>query len=120
MHHPRGYGAFARVLARYTGPEEVLRLEEAVHKMTGQTASILGLDDSTRVRTPRGRVRGGYAADLLAFDLNAVQDRADFAHPHRLAKGMEGVWVNGTRTWAADTLVTSERQGKVLQFRSED
>ena len=115
MRHPRGHGAFARVLDRYTGPNALLHLEEAVHKMTGQTASIIGLDDPSRVRTPRGLVRAGYAADLLAFDPEAVQDRADFSHPHRLARGMRAVWVNGTRTWTGDTVAVSEGHGTALR-----
>ena len=115
MRHPRGHGAFARVLDRYTGPDALLSLEEAVHKMTGETASIIGLDESSRVATPRGLVREGYAADLLAFDPDAVQDRADFSHPHRLARGMEAVWVNGARTWAKDSLSVSEGHGTALR-----
>jgi N-acyl-D-aspartate/D-glutamate deacylase len=117
MRHPRGHGAFARVLARYTGPDELLSLEEAVHKMTGRTAAILGLDDPDRVETPRGLVQEGYAADLLAFDPTAVEDRATFAHPHRLARGMTRVWVNGTLTWAADSLVAPTGRGTVLRAR---
>jgi N-acyl-D-amino-acid deacylase len=117
MHHPRGHGAFARVLARHTGPDALLRLNEAVHKMTGRTASIVDLDDPTRVRTPRGLVREGYAADLLAFDPEAVQDRATFSRPHRRARGMERVWVNGTLTWAVDALTTAEGAGGALRAR---
>jgi N-acyl-D-aspartate/D-glutamate deacylase len=115
MRHPRGHGAFARVLDRYTGPDALLSVEEAVHKMTGETASIIGLNDSGRVATPRGLVREGYAADLLAFDPDAVQDRANFSRPHRLARGMEAVWVNGTRTWRRDSLVVSEGHGAALR-----
>ena len=117
MHHPRGHGAFARVLARHTGPDALLRLNEAVHKMTGRTASIVDLDDPARVRTPRGLVREGYAADLLAFDPEAVQDRATFSRPHRRARGMERVWVNGTLTWAVDSLTTAEGAGGALRAR---
>ena len=114
MHHPRGHGAFARVLDRYTGLENPLSLEQAIHKMTGRTASIFGLNGSNREGLPCGFVREGYATDLLAFDPSAVQDRATFAHPHRTARGMQGVWVNGTRTWAADTLAVSSGAGTVL------
>lgn len=115
MHHPRGYGAFARVLTRHTGPGELLSLEEAVHKMTGRTASILGLDDPNRTAPPRGLVREGYAADLLAFDPDDVEDRADFTNPHRHARGMEQVWVNGTPAWSADSLAAAKGPGAVLR-----
>lgn len=120
MHHPRGHGAFVRVLARYAGPDALLSLEEAVHKMTGRTASIVGLDDPDRVRVPRGLVREGYAADLLAFDPAEVRDRADFTHPHRYARGMRRVWVNGTQTWAADSVAASTGAGAVLRFRDAE
>ncbi len=117
MRHPRGHGAFARVLARYTGSGASLSLETAIHKMTGRTASIVGLNDPEGNQMPRGLVREGYAADLLAFDPAAVRDRADFTHPHRYAQGMKGVWVNGTRTWASDTLTASMGAGSVLRSR---
>jgi N-acyl-D-aspartate/D-glutamate deacylase len=115
MRHPRGHGAFARVLARYTGPDHLLSLPEAVHKMTGQTASLLDLDDPARITPPRGLVREGYAADLLAFDPDSVADRATFSHPHRLARGMTRVWVNGTATWASDSLTADAGAGTALR-----
>ncbi|MEF8797602.1 MAG: amidohydrolase family protein, partial [Salinivenus sp.] len=118
MHHPRGHGAFARVLDRYVGPDALLSVEAAVHKMTGRTASILDLDEPARDRPPRGLVREGFAADLLAFDPGAVQDRATFTNPHRRARGMTRVWVNGTATWAADSMAVSEGAGTVLRARS--
>ncbi len=118
MRHPRGHGAFARVLDRYAGPDQLLSLAEAVHKMTGRTASILDLDAPSRDRPPRGLVREGYAADLLAFDPEAVRDRATFSHPHRRAHGMTQVWVNGTQTWAADSLAATEGAGRALRARS--
>ncbi len=118
MHHPRGYGSFARVLNRYSGDEKLLDLEEAVHKMTGQTASILGLDDPENVSVPRGRVQTGYAADLLAFNPTEVQDRATFEHPHQYAEGMRMVWVNGTPTWSVDSLTTDDGAGAVLRSQS--
>jgi len=117
MHHPRGHGAFARVLSDHTGPDALLSLEEAIHKMTGKTASIIGLDDPGRVATPRGRVQEGYAADLVAFDPSAVTDRADFENPHRRAAGMRRVWVNGRLTWTGDALNPSTGAGHVLRDR---
>lgn len=115
MHHPRGYGSFARVLDRYTGEGQLLDLEEAVHKMTGKTASVTGLDNPDKVSVPRGYIREGYAADLLAFDPDEVEDRATFENPHQYARGMQRVWVNGTPTWQEDTLSVSDGDGRVLR-----
>lgn len=95
MQHPRGHGAFARVIRRYVVEEGLLTIEEAVRKMTGLTASIFRLDDPDVVDVPRGRLRAGWAADIVVFDPAAVADPADFEHPHRPAEGMSAVWVNG-------------------------
>ena len=95
MQHPRGHGAFARVIRRYVVEERLFTIEEAVRKMSGLTASIFRLDDPDVVDLPRGQLRAGWAADIVAFNPAAVDDPADFEHPHRLAEGMSAVWVNG-------------------------
>ncbi|HPH19632.1 MAG TPA: serine hydrolase [Haliscomenobacter sp.] len=86
--HPRGHGAFTRVLARYVREKKALSLEEAIHKMTGLSAEHLGLQN-------RGLIAPGYYADLVLFDPKTVQDNATFQHPTLLSTGIEQVWVNG-------------------------
>lgn len=88
--HPRAFGTFPRVLARYVRERSVLSLEEAVRKMTSLPAGRLGLEG-------RGLVKVGAYADLVLFDPEAVQDHADFTHPQRLSSGVSDVWVNGER-----------------------
>jgi dihydroorotase/N-acyl-D-amino-acid deacylase len=65
--HPRAYGTFARVLAKYVRADSVLALEDAVRRMTGATAQALGLRD-------RGLLREGMRADVVLFDPAAVDD----------------------------------------------
>ena len=89
--HPRAYGAFARVLARYVREKRVLTLEEAIHKMTGKPARRLRLDR-------RGELRSGYFADLVVFDPAAIRDRATFEDPHQFAEGIHWVIVDGHLT----------------------
>jgi N-acyl-D-amino-acid deacylase len=88
MHHPRGYGAFARIIGEFVLQRGSLSLPEAVHKMSGLPARTLGLAD-------RGLLRPGYAADLLVFDPASVTDRATYEEPHQLAEGFDLVIVNG-------------------------
>ena len=86
--HPRGYGAFTRVLGRYVRERKIMSLETAVFKMTGLAAEHLGIDD-------RGIIAPGYCADLVLFDPATVQDNATVQHPDAISTGIEKVWVNG-------------------------
>jgi N-acyl-D-amino-acid deacylase len=86
--HPRSYGTFPRVLARYVREQRVLSLETAVHKMTGLPARRLGLRD-------RGVLAVGAKADVVVLDPSAVQDVATYEDPHRYPGGIPHVLVNG-------------------------
>lgn len=109
--HPRSHGAFTRVLARYVREENVLSLEEAVHKMTGLTARHLGFTD-------RGVIRAGAFADLVLFDPATVRDNATAQAPDRLSDGIISVWVAGERVYA-DGKVTEARPGKIVRPESQ-
>ncbi len=86
--HPRAYGAFARVLAKYVRDEQVIALPEAIRRLTSLPASVLRL-------TERGLVHPGYFADIVVFDADQIQDHATFTAPHQLATGVQHVLVNG-------------------------
>jgi N-acyl-D-amino-acid deacylase len=86
--HPRLFGTFPRVLARYVREERLLSMEAAVRKMTGASADRMGLRD-------RGYVRSGMVADLVVFDPGIVEDRATYEEPNRYPAGMPWVVVNG-------------------------
>ncbi len=94
--HPRGYGAYPRVLGKYVREQGVLTLEDAIRKMTSAVAGRLQLRD-------RGLLRAGSYADVVVFDPATVGDRATFAEPHQLSTGIRDVWVNGARVLAAGT-----------------
>jgi N-acyl-D-amino-acid deacylase len=86
--HPRSYGTNARVLARYVRERGVIRLEEAIRKMTSLPAARFNLKG-------RGLIAEGYWADLVLFDPNKVTDQATFEKPHQYASGFDVVLVNG-------------------------
>jgi N-acyl-D-amino-acid deacylase len=86
--HPRGYGTNARVLSKYVRDEHVLTLEEAIRRMTSLPAQKFGLKD-------RGLLREGYAADIVIFDENKVQDLSTYEKPHAYSTGFDYVLVNG-------------------------
>lgn len=87
--HPRAYGTFARILAKYVRTDSVLTLPDAVRRMTSLPATNLKL-------ARRGRLAPGYFADVVVFDPATVQDHATFEQPHQLATGVRDVFVNGT------------------------
>jgi N-acyl-D-amino-acid deacylase len=105
--HPRGAGAFPRILGRYVREEQLLPLAQAIHKMTGLPAAQLGLKD-------RGRIAPGYVADLVVFDPATVIDRSTVEDPLAPPRGIPAVMVRGQ--WVVrDGAVTGKRPGRVLR-----
>ncbi|MFZ1805662.1 MAG: amidohydrolase family protein [Cyclobacteriaceae bacterium] len=88
MHHPRGYGSFAKIISHYVNETKSLDLTDAIRKMTSLPASIIGLKK-------RGEVKVGYKADLLVFDPIAIKDNATYEDPHQYADGFVYVVING-------------------------
>jgi len=104
--HPRNFGTFPRVLGKYVREEHVIPLEQAVHKMSGLTASQLHIRD-------RGLIKEGLAADLVIFDPATVADRATFTDPFQYPLGIPTVVVNG-RVVLDNGRHTGERPGIVI------
>jgi N-acyl-D-amino-acid deacylase len=105
--HPRGFGAFPRVLGRYVREQRVITLPEAVRKMTSLAAAHMGIVD-------RGRIAPGYFADLVLFDPATVIDRATPTAPRETAVGIRTVWVNGEVVYVGGA-VTGRHPGRVVR-----
>lgn len=97
--HPRGLGAFARVLGRYVRERKALTLAQAINKMSALPASRIGLKD-------RGRLAVGLPADVALFDAATVADKATYEEPFQYAIGFSAVIVNG-----AVAYLNGERKG---------
>ncbi|MGP3534405.1 N-acyl-D-amino-acid deacylase family protein [Microbacterium sp. RD1] len=91
--HPRLFGTFPRVLARYAGQGGVLSRHEAVHRMTGATAR--------RFRLHSGVIAPGSPAALQIIDPRVYSDRADFNSPREETAGLDTVYVAGRVAWGA-------------------
>lgn len=105
--HPRAYGNFARLLAKYVRDEKVIPLEEAIRKLTSLPASNLKIQK-------RGTLAPGFYADVVIFDPETIQDHATFEKPHQYSTGVRDVFVNGTQV-LADGNHTGARPGKVVR-----
>jgi dihydroorotase/N-acyl-D-amino-acid deacylase len=88
MTHPRTYGNFPRLFAKYVRDEKVIPLEDAVRKASSAVATRLHLTD-------RGVIKVGLKADVIVFDPATIQDNATFEKPHQLSTGVRDMFVNG-------------------------
>lgn len=105
--HPRAYGNFARVYAKYVRDDKLLTVEEAVRRMTSLPATNLGI-------ARRGLLKPRYFADVVVFDPQTIQDHATFAKPMQYATGVSGVWVNGVEV-LRDGEHTGAKPGRVVR-----
>lgn len=86
--HPRAYGAFPRVLSRYVRELKVLKIEDAVYKMTKKAADIFNLMD-------RGVLEEGRFADIVILDLDRIKDKGTYTDPVQYPEGIDYVLING-------------------------
>jgi N-acyl-D-aspartate/D-glutamate deacylase len=105
--HPRAYGAFPRVLSKYVREEKLLKLEQAIRKMTSLPAMKVGLKQ-------RGILREGFWADVVIFNQVAIRDKATFDTPRQYPEGIEYVVVNGQVVFDHNKL-TGVTPGKILK-----
>jgi N-acyl-D-amino-acid deacylase len=104
--HPRAYGNFARVLGKYVRDEKVLPMSDAIHRLSGQPATNLGLDH-------RGFIQEGMFADVVVFDPARISERATFEKPHQYGVGVKHVFVNGAQV-IKDGEHTGAKPGRAL------
>ncbi|MFF5209505.1 amidohydrolase family protein [Streptosporangium sp. NPDC000396] len=105
--HPRGYGAFARMLGHHVRETGDWTLEQAVVHLSSHPARRFGLPG-------RGLIRPGQAADVVVFDSEAVADQATYAAPRTLATGVDDVLVSGVPVLAGGRL-TGATPGRALR-----
>ncbi len=109
--HPRLWGTFPRVLGRYCRDLGLFPLETAVWKMTGLTAKNFGLAD-------RGVLKEGCFADIVVFDYETINDRADYQNPTLNSSGIDLVMANGDVIWE-NNRHTGCHPGRVLTRAAE-
>jgi N-acyl-D-amino-acid deacylase len=108
--HPRAYGNFARIFAKYVREEHALSVEEAVRKLTSLPADVLSLTD-------RGRLKAGAFADVVIFDPKTFQDHSTYVKPMQYATGVTDVIING-KLALKDGQPTGVASGRALRGRA--
>ena len=110
--HPRSYGAFPRVLAKYVRDEKIITLEEAINKMTYKSASWMRQND-------RGLIKEGAIADITVFSMDKIQDIASYDDPHHYSEGVVHVIINGIPV-LENKYMSKVTPGKFLVLNSKD
>jgi N-acyl-D-aspartate/D-glutamate deacylase len=106
--HPRLFGTFPRILAKYVRDDGVLTLNEAIRRMTSLPARVFGMVE-------RGVIREGFCADLVLFDPTEIQDLATYDEPKTEPAGISAVIVNG-KLGFRDGQHLHAGSGKMLRF----
>lgn len=89
--HPRTYGTFPRLFAKYVRENRVLSLEQAVRKVTSFPVQRFKLGK-------RGLLVPGYKGDITIFDHKTINDCATYEQPIQYPVGISYVFVNGVKT----------------------
>lgn len=105
--HPRAYGSFPRLIARYVRDLGAISLEQAISQASAAAANdVLAYD--------RGRIAVGLAADVIMFDYEHLTDKADFQNPDAVSEGVKHVMVNGQLV-LHNSKFTGSLPGRVLR-----
>ncbi|MCU1556357.1 MAG: D-aminoacylase, partial [Microbacteriaceae bacterium] len=105
--HPRGWGAFARLLGRHVRELGDWTWGAAARHLSGHAAERFGIPD-------RGILVDGAMADIVVLDPETVADRSDYEHPTRPATGVDHVIVGGEFAMD-DGVITGSRAGRALR-----
>ncbi len=109
--HPRDVGSFPRLLGTYVRTKRIIRLSEAINRLTEEPAKLLGLSE-------RGLIREGYWGDIVVFNFKSIGDTATAVSPWEPPRGINMVLVNGQPVFEKGAF-TGRFPGQVLR-RSND
>jgi N-acyl-D-amino-acid deacylase len=108
LQNPASYGAFPRVLGRYSRDLGLFTLEEAVRRMTSYPAERTGLQDV-------GRIQDGYHADLVIFDPGTIAENITPDQSQASPSGIRAVIVSGQIAAEDGKIIPGLRAGRVLR-----
>ncbi len=107
--HPRSFGAFPRVFSTLVKDKKILKWEEAIYKMTGFPAKVVGLSD-------RGIIAPGAYADIVIFNPENIADKANYINPYQFPTGINYVLVNGNVA-LKENFLADARYGRILRHQ---
>ena len=108
--HPRGAGAFPKVIREYVREKKILTLMDALKKMTVLTADRVNLDE-------KGEIKEGRDADIVIFDENTIADGATFENPTMKPVGIDYVIVGG-KIAADHGVIKDDSCGRYIRYKN--
>jgi N-acyl-D-aspartate/D-glutamate deacylase len=111
--HPRGAGCFSRVIAKYVRDEKVISLMDAVKKMTLLPAQLL--EEEVPALRKMGRIQEGMDADIVVFNYDEIEDKADIINPAQYSEGIYYVLVNGQVVIDEEGIHRDVRAGELIR-----
>jgi N-acyl-D-amino-acid deacylase len=106
--HPRGCGTFPRIFRYYVREKQILELSQAIKKASRQAAEIFDLEN-------RGALCPGNWADVVIFDLEKIEDQADYEQPFAEPDGIDYVIVNGVVAVDHGNMTANKPAGMALR-----
>ncbi|MGR5117806.1 amidohydrolase family protein [Vibrio astriarenae] len=111
--HPRSSGSFTKILETYVRDRGVMSIEEAIFKVSYAPATIL--QDYVPQMMKKGRIQEGADADIVIFDLDKVETRADYQKPAATPLGINNVMVNGELIVENGELIIGSAPGQPIR-----
>jgi N-acyl-D-amino-acid deacylase len=108
--NPATFGTFPLFL-QYARDKNLIRMEEAVKKMTGASASRFNIKN-------RGVLQKGFAADVTVFDWNSVKDNQTKAQSGAPPSGIHSVFLNGQQVKSDGRVSETLNAGQGLRIQS--
>ncbi|NOY69431.1 MAG: amidohydrolase family protein [Deltaproteobacteria bacterium] len=107
--NPAAMGTFPKILGRYVREKNLFSLENAVKRMTSESARRFGLRD-------RGVIAKGKCADIVIFDPKTIRDNpGQGKNPSVGPEGIVHVFVNGVQAVKNGAYMPGVRVGEVLR-----
>ena len=107
--NPGALGSFPRILGLYVRGKQLFSLENAIKRMTSDSAARFGLKD-------RGILAEGKAADIVVFDPQTISDvPPQGGQPAQRPRGVHHVFLNGVHVVKDGIYFCEKRAGKVLK-----
>ena len=106
--NPASYGAFPRILGRFTRDKGIIELGEAVSKMSGRTARWMGI-------AQRGEIKPGNFADIVIFNPDTIADNTTIRETDRRPAGIDKVFINGEMVVDGGKYIQDKKTGQVVR-----